>query len=118
MVLLLLTLLETKHFLADWVLQTNYQIANKGKYLHPGGLQHSLTHAILTQCILIGLGYGITLSFTVAFADFMVHYHVDWAKQNLSSGLTTTDKKFWVLMGADQLLHHLTYIAIVFALTR
>lgn len=110
--LLLLTLLEIKHFLADWVLQTDYQIENKGKYLHPGGVQHSLTHAILTQCIVLWFGYDLSIAFAVAFSDFVVHYHVDWAKQNLSSGLTPADKRFWMLIGADQLLHHLTYIAI------
>jgi hypothetical protein len=37
-----------KHFVADGILQTNYQYANKGKWGHPGGLIHAGNHGLFT----------------------------------------------------------------------
>jgi hypothetical protein len=107
----LLSLLQLKHFLVDWVLQTQYQIDNKGRYLHPGGLTHSIQHGLFTAAIF--MLFGSQNSFTAGLLDFVLHYHIDWLKVNVSKGLTPADKRFWVLMGADQLAHQLTYLALV-----
>lgn len=113
----LLFFLQLKHFLVDWVLQTDYQIEHKGQYMHPGGLIHSLQHGALTAVALVAVGAAGPLQCLAAGAlDMVIHYHVDWGKQNLSRGLTPADKRFWVLMGADQLAHQLTYLLIVFLL--
>jgi hypothetical protein len=42
--LLILTLLFIKHFLADFVWQTDTMVIEKGKYGYLGGLQHSGLH--------------------------------------------------------------------------
>jgi hypothetical protein len=49
----------------------------------------------------------------MGLVDAVIHYHIDWAKYQLSSGLTTADRKFWVWFGLDQALHYLTYIGII-----
>jgi hypothetical protein len=52
-----------------------------------------------------------------ALADFFVHYHIDWAKMNVSKRYDlqpNNSERFWILLGFDQLLHHLTYFGIVF----
>jgi hypothetical protein len=49
-----------------------------------------------------------------ALADGLFHYHIDWLKMNINRwrGLTIQDHEFWVWLGADQLAHSLTYLAI------
>lgn len=115
----LMFLLFTKHFIVDFPLQTKYQYLNKGTYGHPGGLIHSALHGWATWgCILIlGLPFGPEIALT----DFMIHYHVDWAKMNLNKKLgwgPTTSEQFWWLLGLDQWLHALTYIGIVYVLSQ
>lgn len=110
MEIILLSFLQLKHFLVDWVLQTQYQIDNKGKYLHPGGLSHSLQHGLFTATIFLFTSPQDSL--IAGLLDFVLHYHIDWLKVNVSKGLTPADKRFWVLMGADQLAHQLTYIVL------
>lgn len=114
MELLLLTLLFVKHFIVDFPLQKPYHYLNKGQYGHPGGIQHALYHGAGTFGALM-----IFNPFLAAFAglvDSVVHYHVDWVKVKLNDhyGLKPDNsEKFWWLLGADQLAHALTYIAIV-----
>jgi hypothetical protein len=50
---------------------------------------------------------------TLALLDSAIHYHVDWAKINLSQGLGINNRRFWIWFGLDQALHYLTYIAII-----
>ena len=45
-------LLLVKHFVCDFVVQTPYQIMNKGRYGHPGGLLHAGIHAAATGLVL------------------------------------------------------------------
>ena len=108
----LLTLFVIKHFIADFLLQFNYMIEEKGRYLATGGVQHSAIHGILTYFILLYFTNPHTASM-LALLDFVIHYHIDWAKMNLSQGLTTDNHKFWIWLGFDQMLHYLTYILII-----
>ena len=110
----ILIFLQIKHFLCDWVFQTDHQIERKGIYGDLAGISHSLSHAISTICILFPF-YGTGLAFGVGIADGITHYHIDWAKQNYCrvKRLTPSDKEFWAMIGLDQLLHQLTYIFII-----
>lgn len=59
------------------------------------------------------------LLYVVALVEFVVHYHVDWAKMNINRVMgwkADTHNEFWLLLGFDQLLHYLTYAWIVFVL--
>jgi len=121
--ILLFGLLQTKHFLADYVWQTGAMVRTKGIYGHPVGASHSLLHAVLTGLILaVATPAGAVLAIAISVGEFVLHYHTDWLKDQLTriSGKTPKDWEYWVLVGADQYVHHLTYVAIpailVFAL--
>ena len=111
--LLFLTLLVVKHFLFDFVFQTPYQLANKGTYGHPGGLLHSGLHVAGTAAALAVVSAPAGLFAVILIGEFVVHYHVDWGKEQIMRRHGTTgDAFFWRLTGLDQLLHQLTYVAI------
>jgi hypothetical protein len=115
--LLIFTLLIVKHFIVDFLLQTKYQWSNKGTYCHPGGILHSGLHGIGTYLCLFW--YAPIAAVYLAFADMVIHYHVDWAKMNLNAKMgwgPNTHEEFWWLLGLDQLLHYLTYVVIVWCI--
>jgi hypothetical protein len=112
-VLLMLTLLITKHFIVDFPLQSAYQYTNKGTYGHLGGILHAGLHGIGTFLCLIVFS---PLAVLFAVVDMCIHYHIDWAKTNINAKMgwgPTTHEQFWWLLGLDQLLHYLTYIGIL-----
>lgn len=108
--------LFTKHAIVDFPLQSPYQYLNKGTYGHPGGILHSALHGGATTGIVYLMFPQIPLVATViGLVDFVVHYHVDWAKMNINKALgwgPTTHEQFWWLLGLDQFLHALTYVGI------
>jgi len=111
-----LFLLFVKHFVCDFPLQTSpWMYRNKGIYMHPGGIAHSAVHAIGTWLV---LAYFIgAQAWLYALLDFIVHYHIDWAKLQLNKrfGLRPDNSNwFWILLGLDQLAHHITYFVIVY----
>jgi hypothetical protein len=112
--LLFITVLEVKHFICDYPLQTVYQLSHKGIYGHPGGLLHAGLHVIGTSTAFLVIRPGIAVGAAVLLGEFVAHYHIDWAKDNLmrSAHLVVTDSRYWLTIGIDQLLHHLTYLAI------
>ena len=105
-------LLQVKHFLCDYPLQTQYQLLNKGTYLHPGGIIHSGFHALLSTPIFLVVPPGVALGLAMVIGEFLFHYHVDWGKDQLikRNGWTPLGSPFWWSIGADQMLHHLSYI--------
>lgn len=111
-VVILLALFGIKHFLADFLWQFPYMTRDKGTYLADGGLHHSAIHGLGTWTVLMFFVHpGLAIS--LAVLDAVIHYHIDWAKTNLSHGLNANDHRFWVWFGLDQALHYLTYIAII-----
>lgn len=119
-ILLALVLLQIKHWYIDFVDQSNDEVNHKGIYLHWLGLKHSIKQGVGTLiCLLIvtGVDYWV-FCLLLGIFDFIVHYHIDWAKMNLNKklGYTIEMPQFWALLGADQLAHQLTYIAIVWAM--
>jgi hypothetical protein len=111
-----LFLLFIKHFICDFPLQANpWMYRNKGTYLHPGGIVHAGIHAIGTLLVLAPFIGSASVMY--ALIDMVVHYHIDWAKMNLSQRYDlqpTNSERFWILLGFDQLLHHITYFAIIY----
>lgn len=116
-VLIALALLQFKHLVADFLLQTPTMIRDKGHYGRPAGLLHSAIHIIGSAPILLWLMAGErigTLGLVLA-AEFVIHYHIDWSKEQLNHHLdmSPADARFWYTMGADQMLHQLTYIGML-----
>jgi hypothetical protein len=110
--IVLLLLLQVKHLVIDWILQPPWMWRNKGSYGHYGGVVHAAFNAIGTYaCFLV-----ITTNPLVLLLDFVIHYHIDWAKMNITR-LTkwgpTTHPEFWWLTGFDQFLHQVTYIGLL-----
>lgn len=107
--------LFVKHFICDFPLQAcSWIYRNKGIYGHIGGLTHAVTHGVGTFAVLY-FWLGIN-AWPYAVADMLIHYHIDWAKVNISKKLdirADNSEWFWILLGFDQLLHHLTYFLII-----
>ena len=120
-ILLAFIVLSVKHTIADYYLQTPYQFGNKGTYGHPGGLLHAGVHAFLTLPVFIVLTpSSIGLAAAIIAGEFVLHYHMDWSKEQLTKRyeLTQKDAAFWHLFGFDQLFHQVTYVVIIAILVR
>lgn len=118
LVLAAMAYLLVKHALADFLLQTAYQRATKGIYGGLGGFTHSLTHIALTAPVLLMFpAMTATLGAAIIAAEAVVHYHIDWLKEQIvrGNGWTSHDTLFWWALGIDQLMHGLTYVAMVWA---
>ncbi len=113
----LMTAMAAKHFLADFVLQTDWMA--RGKERVDGWVlplaAHAGIHALGT--LLVALAVRPTL-WWLALVDFLVHGLVDRGKALTSQRARwqVTDARFWWLLGFDQLLHQLTNIGLVAAL--
>ena len=114
MTLTLVALLQVKHVIADFILQSPYIIENRRIYGHPGGLLHVAIHAVgsLAALAIVGLP-GLAAMLILILGEAITHYHIDWSKDNLvaSLALTPKDAGFWYAIGIDQGLHQLTYLA-------
>jgi hypothetical protein len=110
-----------KHLIFDFFLQTEYQYKNKGIYGHPGGILHAGLHAFGTSFLFLYVYPGAALAAQILVGEFIVHYHIDWTKEQVIKRmkLTTGDAAFWWALGVDQFLHGATYIVIAWlALSR
>lgn len=107
--------LQVKHLVADFVLQTRYMLAGKGRYGHPGGLAHAGLHGVLSAALLGLAGVPAMVAAGIVLAEVLVHYHIDWSKARWTAerALTTAQPRFWVAFGVDQLLHQVTYLLMV-----
>lgn len=118
-VLVAFLLLQTKHLVFDFLVQTSYQVNNKGRYGHPGGIVHSGLHVIGSIPVFLALPVTVAAAAGILAAEFIVHYHIDWAKDGIvrRAGWTVRDARYWQALGLDQFAHQLTYIAMVAVLS-
>lgn len=109
--LLLLSGLQIKHFVADYLLQTHKMIVDKASFRRPGGYLHVGIHAIGTLLVLILAGVPFPLTALLIAGEAAIHYLIDYGKANYSCRKPPDISKasFWAAHGADQLLHQLTY---------
>lgn len=116
--IILLALLLIKHCLCDFVLQTPWQIHQKGIYGAPGGLVHSGIHVAGTLVALLVIMPPLPVILTVLAAEFVIHYHIDWGKEQAVRRFKWREgARFWNAIGLDQLFHNLTYLGIVVYVT-
>lgn len=106
-----LTLLFIKHYLVDFVWQTDDQVRGKAIYGNGDGINHSLLHAIFTLWITFAFTINAPVALILSLIDGVLHYHIDWAKMNYGCR-DITNKLFWNHLGLDQLAHALTYIGL------
>jgi hypothetical protein len=108
--------MATKHYIADFLLQTNW-IA-RGKECRSGWLLplavHVLCHAGLTLAITLALAPRL---WWLAPLDLAVHFAIDRGKTIVGQlgRWTPGDEKFWWLLGFDQYLHQVTNVALAAA---
>jgi hypothetical protein len=112
-ILVLLAGFQLKHFVCDGPLQTLGMVLAKSHYGRPLGILHSAVHGVGTLIVLLLAGTGSAI--VLALADFVIHYHVDFTKENVvkQMGWNTSNGPFWWALSADQGLHQLTYLALV-----
>jgi Protein of unknown function (DUF3307) len=113
--LLLVLALQAKHIICDGPLQTARMVREKSSYGQPQGLLHALVH-VLGSAIVLGLwGFPFPLVAGLAGVDGVIHYHVDYAKENIvkAVGWGPARSPFWWAIIADQGLHHMTALLLV-----
>ncbi|MGR3636770.1 MAG: DUF3307 domain-containing protein [Shimia sp.] len=117
-VLLLIAALQIKHLIADFFLQTRTMIMGREQYWHMGRAQHAGIHVVGTLGVLAMFGTPPAVLIAVVIGEFIVHFHIDWAKARYSvnRNLQPDQPLYWYAMGTDQALHQLTYLAIVWVL--
>src|SRR5262249_46641457 len=115
-VLLVILGLELKHFIADYVLQTGWMIAQKGNFLAGGGYAHAGGHALGSAIVLLLARVPIAPLLGIVVAEFVVHYLVDFAKVYYGRGVDPDEnpQRFWTLHGLDQFFHQITYVAMTY----
>lgn len=119
LVLYVLFLLQIKHLICDFIHQPPYMYKNKGNIRHPGGYVHAGVHALASLFMLTIVFPLNAVIWGIVVFEFIAHYAIDWSKMNINShfGLTPINSEnFWRLLGVDQFLHQLTYLAMVMAL--
>lgn len=112
----LISFLTLKHFFADFPLQSDWMISQKGYYGKLGGIVHAGIHGIFSFLIL--LLFAPQVAFLFGLTDAIVHYHIDYIKMRVGrmNKYTTSDKEFWMLIGFDQYLHYMTYLTLIWTL--
>ena len=115
MIFLLLFLLVVKHFIADFGLQSEYQVSQKGKYGAGGGLEHAMVHAVMTTFILAAFVEFPAIAIILGVFDGLVHYHIDYVKARFGTR-DPNSKAFWLQLGLDQMCHYVFYIWLVWVL--
>lgn len=113
--LLLLVLFQLKHFVADFVLQSERMQRDKGYYGRASGVWHALVHVAGSAVILLPAFGPAAPVAAVLIGEGVAHYHIDWAKERLSRRLRLDGASpgFWRLLGLDQMAHQLTYLAMI-----
>lgn len=116
MLLWLLIAYQVKHFVADFPLQREYMLKKTEagwNFLLPL-TTHCAVHALGTLLICL---YWAPALWWLALVDFAVHFIIDRIKSGpkyLGRFNNPGRSSFWVVLGLDQMAHHLTHIFFAF----
>lgn len=112
----LLLSIALKHYVADFVLQTNWIARGKERSERWAAALavHALCHGVLTLLIATAIAPRL---WWLAVVDFIVHGAIDRGKTlvALQGGWQTHQIAFWWLLGFDQFLHQATNIGLAAA---
>lgn len=118
--LLLMTLLQFKHFFADYSLQSRLRghDTSKLKFFSRHNYIHCRDHALCSMAVTICFA-DIWLVLALAVAEFAAHYFIDFAKTQIRYHLMIhpNQRAFWHLNAVDQALHTLCYAVMVLVIT-
>jgi hypothetical protein len=101
-----------KHFICEFVLQTDKMAESKKYYGSWLSLQHILHHAFGTMVIMLLFHIDPIVALTAILIEAVLHYHIDWTHMRFGSQ-SYRDKRYWQWLGAEQLAHQLTIIVIM-----
>jgi hypothetical protein len=112
-ILLLLLLLQIKHWYADFKIQTYIQTVKKGIWLDPIGVSHTVDHICCTLVVMLIFSIFYVTSpivlLVIAIIEGIAHYIIDYVK--VRYGIKDqTNPLFWTQFGLDQLAHQICYI--------
>jgi hypothetical protein len=113
----MLVCFQVKHFLADYLLQPGWMLDGKGDLRRSGGYVHAGLHAFGSLPALMIAGLGGVWTGILCATEFAVHYAIDYSKASLSRRVAAGPgtRNYWTLHGADQLMHQMTYAALIVA---
>lgn len=114
--LAMLVCFQLKHFVADYLLQPGWILRGKGDLRCAGGYAHAGLHAAGSLPAFLVAGLGLAAILPLVVAEFAVHYATDYTKAGLSarSHAGPNTRTYWALHGADQFVHQLTYVGLIF----
>lgn len=118
-ILLLILLLQIKHWYADFKIQTYLQTVKKGIWADPIGMSHTGDHiwgtlvALLVFNLFVPINAGLMLA--VAVVEGIAHYIIDYTKVKYGCK-DNTKPLFWNQFGLDQLAHQTCYIIMAYIL--
>lgn len=108
------------HWVADFVVQTNWQAQNKSKD-NIALLSHTFTYTVVVFCgffLLTGRGGPVTMSHlgsALAFSlvTFITHTIIDYFTSRISAKLYKDGDihNFFVMIGLDQIMHYVQLLA-------
>jgi len=111
--ILLLVLLQIKHWYADFKIQTYMQTVKKGVWLDPIGMTHTRDHMLASLVVLLLFSFihaiaPLTILMVVTL-EGIYHYLVDYTKVKYGSKDNTTPL-YWNQFGLDQMAHQMSYL--------
>ncbi|MEK7118723.1 MAG: DUF3307 domain-containing protein [Patescibacteria group bacterium] len=116
----LLIIYQLKHFLADFPLQGKYMLrkSEDGWSFFLPLFAHCGVHAGFTFGIVLGFTRSLAFSLALAAFDFIVHFVMDRVKagKKYLGRFAPPGPYFWWSLGFDQMVHHLTHFAIIYAI--
>jgi len=109
--------LQIKHFAADYLLQPGWMLRGKHSVGRVGGYVHVAVHAIGSLVVLLLCGIGGLALAALVVGEAIAHYMIDLGKARWSRNhpASIDSAAFWAAHGFDQLMHQLTYAAMILA---
>ena len=108
-----------KHALIDLGLQPFNIGQNKLQYFgRIAHLKHYAPHGVLTA-VIMAFYSSIEVCILLGILDYILHWHTDFLKTNIREYFkwNNTQRQFWLLNTADQILHFLGYYVIILIAT-
>ena len=92
-------------------------LSGRNEYPHLGRAQHAGLHAALSVIAFLIIGAPLAFVLMLCLMEAVVHYHIDWGKGRHAAATdhAPTDAAYWRAFSIDQLLHQLTYVAMIWA---
>lgn len=110
MSIIFLFLLLIKHSICDLALQGRFtsKQGDKKNLTDIKGYLHAGDHAIGTFLVAL-LFVGVLPALSVAIADFILHFIIDYTKRKYTLKIPQSNKKYWVIQSIDQIAHYSCY---------